>query len=302
MSGQSHHRNSTSQGRDLSKSFPLNVKKANGPGRPAKDGERYPGGDLKSHDAGPTKEALAQKEAARVDPTQMGTPLDAAYVGGWLEFEEYRAARAYISLYRRTSPACGPRLAMFSLPEADPSLNELRGRKLTRAEIAQLWDEIVGEEAPETDEERERRHELIAAKWRSVNAAMTDRSRAEVFAVCVRESWPQWIVQRSAGERLRAKAVSENRALTDDELAYIAKKFASSWEGKRKLLVGGLRAVANVLRDAASPTVGLARPMSREPRPPAPPIGTRLIEATHYVDADGAPVLIVEKMGRRLCD
>lgn len=278
----------------MSKSFPLNVKSSR-PGPKPKAGERYPSGDLKP--PGPAPEALAQREAMRADPTRMGNPIDAAFVGGWLDIADYRAALTYASLYRRTSPGCGPRLASLALPEADAALNELRGRRLSQAEIAQLWDEIVGEAAGETPEEVERRRELASAQWRLVNAAMTPNSRAEVFLVCVREAWPQWIVQRSAGEALRAKAVAEKRALTDDELAYIARKFATAWERKRDLLVAGLRAIARTLADLSP------RKDEREVRQrpaPAPPIGTRVIEEITCVDENGALVRIVERRASRL--
>lgn len=272
---------------------PLEVKKQQR--RPKLDGEREANGRLKR----PTADDKARRDALRTDPTMALNPLDAAFLGNWIGLDEFRAGRAYLALYRQTTPPDGPRVAQLRLPESDHSLDELRGRRLTSAEILQLWERIVGEEAPRDPEEAERRAAAAAAKWRAVNMAMTDLERAEVRAVCLHERWPRWVIARCNGEALRLKAAAEKRGLTEEELAIIARKFAPN--DQRTLLCNALRKVAAAL-DAARPARSASaagesapRPARPQPEPPRPPIGTYVIEVIDYVDEEGEPLYTVER-------
>lgn len=209
----------------MSKTFPLTVKKGSGKGRPRQEGDRDLRGDLLPR--GPNPTLLARLREVAGDPTKAHSPLAAAYSNGWLSEEDHRAGVAYAMLYRQAGIG-GPSQRSADYGEARSeearALAGVRIRDMSATDIAMLWDEVFGETVPAGPEEREKREAAAMAKWRLINAELTADQRAELFAVCIMDSWPQWFCQRLAG------------------------RFGTSWERKRDLLTSGLARVREVLK------------------------------------------------------
>jgi hypothetical protein len=285
----------------MSTNFPLTVRKTNRGPKP-KDGERYPSGGLKPQ--GPTPELLAHRRSIAADPAMGENPLDAAFSNGWLTADHRRLGKLYASVHRAASiggPKANVTVAMGEAVSPDVFELDLYAlRSMAPADVVALWDRVFSEVEPDKDR-REARAVRAMAQWRALNAAMTPAQRDEVFQVCVAESWPQWFVQRTAGERVRAQAVAERRALTDGEQALIGRRFSSSFERKRDLLTGGLEAIAKALQQGRKERRGRpseVRPDDRSPARAAPASGY-VSEVTEYVDQDGAPLYTVERRRRR---
>jgi hypothetical protein len=276
---------------------PLVVKPARRPGRKRKEGARQPAGRLKGQ--GPTPELLARRRAIAPDPAMAENPLDAAFSHGWLTENEHRAGRAYAQLFRRAA-LDAPRLRTTMMgearSEAAAELAGLRIRDMSDEAVAQLWDLAFSEQAGLGETERARQAAEALAKWRRVNADLTAAERGELFGVCVMESWPQWFCQRLAGEALRRGAEAEKRALSDAELAHIARRFSSPWERGRDALVAGLAKVAESLKSVARK--GSPTPARMERRRPAK-LGPKVLEEADYVSPEGELLFKVEKRGRR---
>jgi hypothetical protein len=276
---------------------PLVVKPQVRPGRKRKEGARQPAGRLKG--PGPTPELLGRRRAIAPDPAMAENPLDAALSHGWLTQKEHRAGRTYAQLFRRAG-LDAPRLRTTVMgearSEAAAELAGLRIRDMSDAAIGQLWDLAFSEQAGLGEAERSRAAAEALAKWRLINAQLTTGERDGLFSVCVMESWPQWFCQRLAGEALRRAAQAEKRALTDAELAHIARRFSSPWERQRDDLVRGLAKVADGLKSAAR-----TKPPARakpQPRGTAK-VGPRVLEAANYVNEVGELLFTVERRARR---
>lgn len=275
----------------MSKSFPLHVKKTRRSGPKPREGERYGDGRLKP--PGPNPLLLARRRAVAADPAMAENPLDAALANGWLSEQEHRAGRAYAGLWRRARIG-GPAFRTLGLAEtggeADADLAGRRIRDMNDAEIHALWERAFGEAAATGEEARERMAAAAQAQWRALNAQLPAAAQAELFAVCVQESWPQWLCHRLAGAELSRRARAEKRALTEVELAHLARRFGSGWERRRDLLTEGLRTVARLLRQGARGGEG-----GRCARPAAGPIGARVVETADYVDPEGTLLFTVER-------
>lgn len=270
------------------------VVKSSGPGRPASDGPRYPGGKLRPqiHDAAIKRRALLQ------DVTWGSNPLEAAFIAGWLTHAEFGAAKTYLRLRRRSyDHTLGPRLAQGCLPEVELKELEVTGDKITnwgRRQIAAVWDAVFGDDAPDP-EARSEANAKAAEQLKAIHAAMTEAERLELIMVCVHESWPQWFVQRKAGEAIREKAAAEHRGLTDDEMARIRKRFRTSFEAKRDLLIKALRVIIRTTQPEAvlAPMVAYDEPIT-EPVPHIPSNDPRGFERTEYIDRDGMLLYVAE--------
>lgn len=253
--------------------FPLNVRKGRGRGRPRRDGRRTPSGRLQS---GPNEMLIERLKEIAPHPSMASNPLDAAFANRWLTEAEHRAGRSYAAIFRRTGLAsCLPADHVSNYGEvAERSPEDLRGvsiREMSDIQIDGLWDLVFGEQAPPADDQREKDQIEAMATWRAINAAASPAARAELFAVCVRESWPQWFVSRKAGQT------------------------TSRWERNRDSLVEGLEAVAGILK--ANAPAKRRGPKPRKPRAGA--IGHRVLETSEYVDGEtGDVVLVVERRGR----
>ena len=182
-------------------------------GRPRQSGDRYPSGKLRPPK--PNEKVLAIRQAFGLDKLgQKFTPIEVAFHRGWIDEETYWAAARYAALYRLAVTGV-PGYANQNLPEAPSSVDvrALSFAQLTHAEVTAIWDSAMGEPSYEGNEERTAK---ATRRWREVNLRMSTEQRQEVFDVVALESWPQWIVQRSA--------CLDGRA----------------WERKRELLIEGL--------------------------------------------------------------
>ncbi|MGH6955897.1 MAG: hypothetical protein ACREEW_04445, partial [Caulobacteraceae bacterium] len=225
---------------------------------------------------------------------------DAALANGWLSEAEHRAGRAYALIWRRARIG-GPAFRTLGLSEArgesDDPLAALRIRDMNDAQIHELWELAFGETAPAGEAAREASAAAALARWRKVNAALDAAAQGELFAVCIQESWPQWLCHRLAGAALSRRAAAEKRPLTDAELAHIAHRFASGWERKHEALRRGLASVGRAMRrgrvraGAAEPELGEARRSGS--------ITAQVVETAAYVDPEGTLLFTVERRGRR---
>lgn len=229
-------------------------------------------------------------------------PLDAALANGWLTDREHRAGKNYGMIYRQAAIGA-PSLAAGAFVETrwgeDDDLRGIAIRDMTSGEIAGVWTSAF-EEGPRaaSADAREREAAAALAKWRILNARLSAAVRTELFSVCVQETWPRWVIERVAGEQARAGASAERRALSDAELAQIARKFSEPWEQRRKLLVAGLQAVAGLLAELS--TSRFTPTKTPEPRPASRPPASNLVkEVAEYVDGEGSLLFTVERRGRR---
>lgn len=251
----------------------LNPRKAgkSAGGRPPKEGERYPSGKLKR--PGPNQLTVVRRRALCEDVTMASCPLDAAFARGWISLTEYAAGQAYIAIHARANLGAPgiPSQADHSKPDPVGDIRRVSWSELSHNEIARIWDSAMRDLG--TGGGMARMEEEAAAamiRWKAMSAAMTPAERAEVDNVCVRESWPQWILQRAAG------------------------RMGTSWERSRKLLVSGLRSIRKAL-SRPSP----AAPSTFIPNASANDGPARVSERTIYLGTDGEPVLEVERIIRR---
>jgi hypothetical protein len=234
-------------------------------GRKRQEGERHPCGKLKA--PAPNPVVLAQRRflaGERGDLRAAVHPLDLAHARGWLSERHYRAGEAYVRAYRRARLGAPDREATGRLErdEVSGDVDRRRLNEIGHGELAALFDAVMA---------RTPRAESVAEAvdglrlWKALNARLSAAQQAEVFGVCVRKAWPDWIVLRAAGG-------------TVDGLQ----------EGR---LRGGLEAVAQALwpgRAASEP----AEPLRRRSA------GGR-VETTTYVTPAGAVLFEVERKIRR---
>lgn len=185
-------------------------------GRPRKDGDRYPSGKRKPE--APNAKLVELRQAFGLEKLgQKFTPIEVAFHRGWIDEEVYWAAARYAALHRLAMAGAGaPQHANQNMREA-PNTVDVRALSfaaLTDQEVAAIWDSAMGmERTSETDQERQQKAAQALRTW---NACMTPEQREEVGNTVLRDSWPQWIIQRVAG------------------------RFGTSWERKRELLIRGL--------------------------------------------------------------
>ena len=248
-------------------------------GRPAKVGDRYPSGKLKP--VGPNPEVIARRRALTENLMMATCPLDVAFANDWLTQAEYQTGKSYGGVYLR-SDICAPgmpRMRDGSIPKGVEDVRDLKWEQLSTAEIARIWDSAFRDLGsllkPESTGAKDTPAARAWDRWKAINAAMSPEERSEVYAVCVQDSWPQWIIQRRAGH------------------------FGTRWERKYDLLVSGLRAMADLM---ATPTPRAANDHHESEAPAravSPRVGGQRIERIQYVDEDGNPLLEVERRTRR---
>ena len=71
---------------------------------------------------------------------------------------------------------------------------EIAALQRTRERLDGVFDQVERGDA-------EARASAAFREWKALNVLMSPGEQREVFLVCVRDSWPQWIVQRAAGRR-----------------------------------------------------------------------------------------------------
>ncbi|QQQ19822.1 hypothetical protein JIP62_06980 [Brevundimonas vitis] len=245
-------------------------------GRPRQDGERYPNGRLKP--PGPNARSVEVRQAFGLNKlNQRLVPLDVAHANGWISNEDYLTGLRFASLHRLAGFA-RPGGTVSSLLEVDVptevSLSVTLHAKsffagLPHAELVALWDRVF-DRAERDPVESDQASVTAMLKWKAACSAMTLSERSEVTDVCVNDSFPQWLIQRSAGRE------------------------GTAWERKRDLLLSGLGKVRQALRSPRA-----AEPYTA-PQPSAQANGRAYTERTVYVDEEtGAQVLEVERISRR---
>lgn len=253
-----------------------------GGGRPARSGDRYPGGKLKPQK--PNPEVIARRQALTEDITMATCPLDVAYARNWLSRQDYGAARAYISVHSRAGlGGPGARQADTSLPTgaaldlaerwsglSDSDVRKLDLTLLPDKELVLIWDSALRDLGRMADPEKAEQFAAEATRrWRALNAAMTSIERLAVDSFCIRETWPRWLSERLAG------------------------RMDSRWEDERRILVSGLKVMAAALaKPKTIARVDLVAPQQ-------PPVGPRRRETFTYVDQDGGKLFEVERIATR---
>lgn len=245
-------------------------------GRPRKAGERYESGDLKPR--GANERSLEIRQAFGMDKlNQRMVPLDVAHKNGWLSDADYLTGIRFANLHQaagfaRTGSAMGSTLEV-EVPTVVSLSVSLHAKSffagLPHAELTALWDRVFDRGERDPVKANDAAVEAMD-QWKKACRAMTLQERAEVTDVCIHDSWPQWIIQRTAGHE------------------------GTSWERKRDLLISGLGKVRKALRkpqaETAEPVVDAGA---------AGPKGPLRTEHFVYVDESGAQVLEVERITRR---
>lgn len=241
-------------------------------GRPRQPGERTKSGRLKHS---PNERVLQMRSVFGVDHIgQAFSPIQIALRNGWLSEADCRTAAEFASLYA----AAGMGRSSISLsagmevkPGADTTGDVTAPgffATLPDREVAEIWDAVFTDDGGRALN-REEAAARAMKRWKLACAAMTPEQREEVHNVCILDSFPQWIIQRAYG------------------------RMDTSWERKRDLLMGGLRAA----RTALNPPKG--KPERRPETPVSSATGRAQIERTVYVNEDGEPLLEVERVVRR---
>lgn len=242
-------------------------------GRPRQEGERTKSGRLKHK---PNERVMQMRAVFGVDHIgQAFSPIQIAFKNGWLTEVDCRTASEFASLHA----AAGLGRSSISLsagmevkPGADTTGDVTAASffaTLPHHEVAAIWDAVFTDDGARklTGEEASAR---AMKRWKLACAAMTPDQRREVQDVCILDSFPQWIIQRAAGN------------------------MGTNWERKRDLLIGGLQAIRRALHPA-QPRV------QHDVRHGAAPTaaGGVQVDRTIYVDEAGEKVLEVERRTRR---
>lgn len=178
-------------------------------GRPKKEGARYPSGKLKPQ--GPNETVIERRKIGDVSAGEH--PLDFALGQGWLTERQHRDAMSYRACFNLAhSGAGGPRLALGSLIEVEPSENlRMSWSQLSDVEITDIFDRVFSGEPLPGDRERAQVAALV--RWKLMNAALTSAEREEMFMVCVLGSWPFWMPKKAAGHAMGIKDVCKEERL-----------------------------------------------------------------------------------------
>lgn len=244
-------------------------------GRPRQKGERYPNGRLKP--AGANERSMEIRKGFGLSKlNQRMVPLDVAHSNGWLSDVDYLTGIRFANLHQaagfnRAGSAMGSTLEVDVPTEVSLSVS-LTAKSffagLPHNELTALWDRVF--DRGERDMEKASEAAAKAMKlWKLANAAMTAQERDEVTNVCILDSWPQWVIQRSAGRE------------------------GTTWEVKRDILISGLAKVRAAIRPERT-----VDPVEDEPAQDGP-TGPLRTEHFVYVDETGAQVLEVERITRR---
>ena len=210
-----------------------------GGGRPLQDGPRTAGGRLKVE---PNARVVAERAALGIGEAgaRMG-PIRFAYSKGWLSMAHMVVADVYTDAYGNaglggtgfsaqrdssieTGAADNLRIDWSTLDNAQ--VMALGWNAFSAKEVAAIWDSAFRAQGPYLGKVSALR------KWKAMSASMSPAERNEVDQVVLRDSWPQWVIQRNAG------------------------RMDTSWEAKRDLLISGLgkmgRAVKALKDEAAN--------------------------------------------------
>lgn len=209
---------------------------------------------------------------AELSITNASDPLDLAYARGWVSEEMHRTAMFLRALYGRTGVR-GPDIKVQNLHEVDLAapMRIENFSSLPDALVAELFDKVFCEEVPPAD--REMRAEEATELWGAVMFGLPAAVQAEVFWVCVRQSWPQWVIQRAAG-----------------------KVVPPSFDARRERLEEGLREIRSRLNARRPPRP--SKPVLQGDRPPTTKRLRSLDdERVRYVDEDGDEVVPVSESG-----
>lgn len=244
-------------------------------GRPRQEGERYPNGRLKP--AGANERSLEIRKGFGLSKlNQRMVPLDVAHSNGWLSDVDYLTGIRFANLHQaagfnRAGSAMGSTLEVDVPTEVSLSVS-LHAKSffagLPHDELTALWDRVFDRGERDVGKASEAAAKAMKL-WKVANAAMTAEERDEVTNVCILDSWPQWIIQRSAGRE------------------------GTTWEKKRDALIRGLAKVRAAIRPERT-----VDPVEDEPVQDGP-TGPLRTEHFVYVDETGAQVLEVERITRR---
>lgn len=256
-------------------------------GRKPKSGQRHPCGRLKQ----PSKETVVARKAivgkptaevltkrrellGRPDATIAETraaenPLDCMVARGWLEPSLAHAGHAYAELYRRAGLHAAKVTAAIEEAPETAEIDTRLIRNMTPEEIAAVWAvlERRGGEGPAGlgDEVATR---TLKTLWTGLGPSIT----AELYSVCVLNSWPFWAMQKVAGRE-------------DHQIA-------NKWIRRRGLLVDGLMVVRAYLNPPKKPG---------EPERDHPFLGGPIVEEeVQYVDEEGLPDPVTTRSGREV--
>lgn len=164
-------------------------------GRPRKEGERYPSGDLKPQ--GPNPIVVEHRKALCDDITKATCPIDVMLANRWISMDDHRNAVRY----RRDHDQA--RLQGPNVPvQKDQSVaqgadaRDLRFTNLTHKEIADIWDSAM---RPSRGGPSDQGQKEAMRRWVAAGDALTQEQRDELHNVVLLDSWPQWVLQRRAG-------------------------------------------------------------------------------------------------------
>lgn len=204
-------------------------------GRTRKAGDRYECGKLKPQTVDPNERVVSDRRALLgdndLDIAKASDPLDFAQARGFLTMERFRSAAAFADAYSRSGIARGEGQSSGAAAETSTTTRDEfptfagasrnQWDRMSRKQITAAFDQVFNVSGPPDPALAAR----ALARWKALNEALTPGQRAELFSVCVRRSWPQWMIYRAAG-----KDVPER------------------WDRSRLLLEDGLDAVESALR------------------------------------------------------
>lgn len=250
-------------------------------GRPRKAGPRYPSGQRVS--AGPaklsgkpTEQILAKRRAilgkpdAKISETRAAeNPLDTMAERGWIDRGLARAGHALAELYRRAGISGARVTAQLEEAPETSGVDTRRIRDMSDEEISAIWSVIERKEGAGTG--LNEGDPAATAKLKTLWTGLGPEICAELYAVCVLQSWPLWAMQMVAG---RAEG-----------------QIPAKWLRKKALLVDGLEIVQAV--------VSPRRPKpAREPERDHPFLGGPVVEeVVEYVDDQGLPDPVLNRAG-----
>lgn len=201
-------------------------------GRPRLAGPRTKSGRLKHR---PNERVMQIRAAFGLEHTgQPFSPVQIAQRRGWLSQADCHTAQDFSALYakaglgpRSLSASAGLEVKEGTTVSRDPNSGSFFAT-IPDAEVAALWDDVFNDDGSRMSEEAA---SLAMLRWKQACSAMTPAECQEVHDFCVRDVFPQWILERARG---CMESVHENR---------------------RMLLISGLKAV----RRSFCQTVGSSR-------------------------------------------
>lgn len=189
-------------------------------GRPRQDGARYPSGELRP--AGPNPETIARRQALCSDVTMATTPIDVMLANRWITEDQHRTAARYRQDHAHAG-LDGPTVPTQRDLSAPASV-DARGQSfaaMPAKDVAAVWDSAMSRNPPAAND-RDAGQARSMDRYREANRMLTPAQRNEVNDVVLMDSWPQWVLQRRAGN------------------------FTTTWERKRDLLIDGLNLIESL--------------------------------------------------------